>query len=220
VGQVPQIKLFKGRTRHKLLKGLFSLIWFVYIHLWTYTDAVRSRAPLYIHALPPAFTLVSSSRLIRPWRWRRNIPPKRQLTFNGLHGVITQKIVFFMKITVFRVVIPCNSERNQCCGGIYRLRLQCRWENQTGNRQKQAESLLGSCLAHSSIAKMAAMFLRNVGLPPNYTVLQPGRLQQYTLRFINSGYMCITETSSTFHVIIWVKCRNIWSIHTNSTVIS
>jgi hypothetical protein len=28
---------------------------------------------------------------IRPWRWRRHFPPKRQSTFNGLHGVIPQK---------------------------------------------------------------------------------------------------------------------------------
>jgi hypothetical protein len=31
------------------------------------------------------------SRLIRPWRLRRHVPPKRQLTFNELHGVILQK---------------------------------------------------------------------------------------------------------------------------------
>jgi hypothetical protein len=30
------------------------------------------------------------SRLIRPWRRRRYVPPKRQLTFNGLHNVISQ----------------------------------------------------------------------------------------------------------------------------------
>jgi hypothetical protein len=31
-----------------------------------------------------------------PWTWRRYIPPKRPLTFNGLHGVISQNIVLFM----------------------------------------------------------------------------------------------------------------------------
>jgi hypothetical protein len=30
---------------------------------------------------------------LRPWRWRRYVPPKRRLTFNGLHGVTSQKIV-------------------------------------------------------------------------------------------------------------------------------
>jgi hypothetical protein len=36
----------------------------------------------------------------RPWRWRRYVPPKRRLTFNGLHGVITQKIIFFITTAV------------------------------------------------------------------------------------------------------------------------
>jgi hypothetical protein len=30
-------------------------------------------------------------------RWRRNVPPKRRLTLNGLYGIISQKIVFFRK---------------------------------------------------------------------------------------------------------------------------
>jgi hypothetical protein len=34
------------------------------------------------------------ARLIhRPWRWSRYVPPKRRLIFNGLHGVMPQKIV-------------------------------------------------------------------------------------------------------------------------------
>jgi hypothetical protein len=38
------------------------------------------------------------------WRWRRQVPPKRQLTFNGLHGVISQKIVLFNQESVHNVV--------------------------------------------------------------------------------------------------------------------
>jgi hypothetical protein len=34
--------------------------------------------------------------LIRPWRWRRYVPPKRRLTFNRLHGVISQKTELFI----------------------------------------------------------------------------------------------------------------------------
>jgi hypothetical protein len=33
--------------------------------------------------------------ILQPWRWRWHIPPKHQLTFNGLHGVITQKLELF-----------------------------------------------------------------------------------------------------------------------------
>jgi hypothetical protein len=38
--------------------------------------------------LPPAFTLVPCPAL-RHWTWRRYVPPKRQLTLNGPHGVIS-----------------------------------------------------------------------------------------------------------------------------------
>jgi hypothetical protein len=33
--------------------------------------------------------------IFRPWRWRRYVPPKRPLTLNRLHGVISQKMVLF-----------------------------------------------------------------------------------------------------------------------------
>jgi hypothetical protein len=33
----------------------------------------------------------------RPWRWRQYIPPKRRLTLNGLHGVISQEMVLFKR---------------------------------------------------------------------------------------------------------------------------
>jgi hypothetical protein len=39
------------------------------------------------------------ARLIpQTWRWRRYVPPKRRLTSNGLHDVISQKIVLFTPI--------------------------------------------------------------------------------------------------------------------------
>jgi hypothetical protein len=34
--------------------------------------------------------------ILRPWRWRRYIPLKTWLTFNGLHGVISQKTALFI----------------------------------------------------------------------------------------------------------------------------
>jgi hypothetical protein len=42
------------------------------------------------HLLPRWFL---ARLILRPWRWRVYVPLKRRLTFNGLHGVITQKIV-------------------------------------------------------------------------------------------------------------------------------
>jgi hypothetical protein len=34
----------------------------------------------------------------QPWRWRQHVPPKRRLTINGLHGVISQKIELFISL--------------------------------------------------------------------------------------------------------------------------
>jgi hypothetical protein len=45
--------------------------------------------------LPPAWCSFLAWLILRPWKWRRHVPQKRQLTFNGLHGVISQKIEFF-----------------------------------------------------------------------------------------------------------------------------
>jgi hypothetical protein len=39
------------------------------------------------------FMLISCSATHRCIRWRQYVPPKRELTFTGLHGVISQKIV-------------------------------------------------------------------------------------------------------------------------------
>jgi hypothetical protein len=36
----------------------------------------------------------------RPWRWRRCTPSKRRFTFNGLHGIVSHKIVLFINTAV------------------------------------------------------------------------------------------------------------------------
>jgi hypothetical protein len=45
--------------------------------------------------------------ILRPWGWRRYVRTKRRLTFNGLHGVISQKIVLFIT-TAVRTSNPTN----------------------------------------------------------------------------------------------------------------
>jgi hypothetical protein len=39
--------------------------------------------------------------ILRPWRWRRLFPPKRRLSFNGLHGVVSQKIKLFRYVIIW-----------------------------------------------------------------------------------------------------------------------
>jgi hypothetical protein len=50
--------------------------------------------------LPPAFKLVSCLLILWPWRWRWHVPTKCQLTFNGLHGLISQKVELFISTAV------------------------------------------------------------------------------------------------------------------------
>jgi hypothetical protein len=38
--------------------------------------------------------------IFSPWRWRRYVPPKRRLTLNVLHGVLSQKMVLFITTAV------------------------------------------------------------------------------------------------------------------------
>jgi hypothetical protein len=39
--------------------------------------------------------------IVRPWIWKPYVRPKRRLTFNGLHGVISQKTVLFISTAVW-----------------------------------------------------------------------------------------------------------------------
>jgi hypothetical protein len=40
------------------------------------------------------------SRWQAEWRWRRYVPPERRLACNGIHGVISQKVVLFITTAV------------------------------------------------------------------------------------------------------------------------
>jgi hypothetical protein len=48
----------------------------------------------------PALCWLFAWLILRSSRWRRRIPPNNQLTFNGLHGVISQKIELFIATAV------------------------------------------------------------------------------------------------------------------------
>jgi hypothetical protein len=45
--------------------------------------------------------------ILRLWRWRWSVPPKRRLSFNGLHEVISQKIVLFIPTAVTNLGPTC-----------------------------------------------------------------------------------------------------------------
>jgi hypothetical protein len=44
--------------------------------------------------------------ILRAWRWRRHVPPKRRLAFNRLRGVRPQKTEFFRLLVVCHIFKP------------------------------------------------------------------------------------------------------------------
>jgi hypothetical protein len=46
--------------------------------------------------LPPGLLKL----FLKPWSWRRYVPPKRRLKLNGLHAVISQKMILFITTAV------------------------------------------------------------------------------------------------------------------------
>jgi hypothetical protein len=60
---------------------------------------------LHLHGLLPRSRWYFGRLILRPWRWRWYVPPKRRLTFNGLHSVVSQKTVLFI-ITAVRTSNP------------------------------------------------------------------------------------------------------------------
>jgi hypothetical protein len=48
-----------------------------------------------LFCLLPASCLFLSWLILQPWSWRLHVTPKRRFIFNGLCGVVSQKIAFF-----------------------------------------------------------------------------------------------------------------------------
>jgi hypothetical protein len=53
--------------------------------------------------------------ILRPWKWRLYVPPKRRLTSNGLHGGIYQKIVLFILTLSYFLRPSLQSDPLQKC---------------------------------------------------------------------------------------------------------
>jgi hypothetical protein len=59
--------------------------------------------------------------VLRPWRWRRYLPPDRRLTFNGPHAVISQKIIVLDSVMFRRTVLTSDSCYSEFVYRISRL---------------------------------------------------------------------------------------------------
>jgi hypothetical protein len=85
---------------------------------WNSTDVSEEHVASILLYLLPASRCFLACLIIRPWIWRRHIPPKRRLNFNRLHGVIQQKIDLFI-ITGVKASYPTQllspPEITSCC---------------------------------------------------------------------------------------------------------
>jgi hypothetical protein len=63
----------------------------------------------------------------RPWRWRRCVPPKRRLTLNRLHGVISQEMLLFRNFLVEQTDImdPLDKARHVFWKSNHRINVIC-----------------------------------------------------------------------------------------------
>jgi hypothetical protein len=153
--------------------------------------AVRSSVPLFWrvlvrlvlhwmskHNLLPASRWFLDWLILRPWRWRRHVLPKRRLTMNVLHGVMYQKIEFFITTAV-------------------------RTSNPTFWFSVQAPSLTTSAKSRGfrlvCVCELGAAFLSGIRSPPSFSLCPRCRLTLY-FRIYLSGhvirpYLCVFGTS-------------------------
>jgi hypothetical protein len=52
----------------------------------------REAGDKHVPHLPPPSCWFLPSFILRLWRWRRHVPPKRRLTFNGLRSIISPEM--------------------------------------------------------------------------------------------------------------------------------
>jgi hypothetical protein len=70
----------------------------IYRHVvrWKWTDVSEEHVTsIFSKVLIATSRLFLAFLILRPWKWRLHVSPKSRLTFNGLHGVISQKIELF-----------------------------------------------------------------------------------------------------------------------------
>jgi hypothetical protein len=107
-------QLNTGKTWLYLWRVSSSGIWRRVV-CWVTTDFRRNISPSSSECFPPACLLVLLNLFLRPWRWRRYVPPKRPLTLNGLHGVISQKMILFIT-TAVKTSNPTLAPLTLLCG--------------------------------------------------------------------------------------------------------
>jgi hypothetical protein len=114
---------FGSVTLAKCLDTCYMVIWHPFVGFEVFTVVVMKRiifwdmtpcSPLSLNRRfgGNRFSKPASKHLLnlflRPWRWRRYVPPKRRLKLNGLHSIISQMILFWHPFvhTVMYLLFP------------------------------------------------------------------------------------------------------------------
>jgi hypothetical protein len=98
-----------------------------YLLGYTAMQSVKSQLTFRRNISPPPS--ISNNR-----RWIRYIPLKRRLAFNGLHGLISQKLVFFKEEPVRNIPVYQKVSGNGQCIRTYELYfIRCRETNLAWN---------------------------------------------------------------------------------------
>jgi hypothetical protein len=71
-----------------------------FFHVWFEVLTAVAMKSSIVWYITPCSLLIVNRLILRPWRWRRHVTPKRLLTFNEWYVVISQKIVLFITTAV------------------------------------------------------------------------------------------------------------------------
>jgi hypothetical protein len=97
-------------VQHKTTRDLLIQLTIVYVGFEAFT-AVFTKSSIFCVKMPYSplnLNWFLSWLNIQSWRWRRHVPPKRRFTFNGLYGVISQKIELFLLLSTFIILDPSH----------------------------------------------------------------------------------------------------------------
>jgi hypothetical protein len=99
IASVLRVEKISSARNQRTLNGLHGVISQKMVLFMT--TAVKTSNPTNHNICSLSFKQVESGTyFFRPLRWRRYVPPKRPLTLNGLHGVISQRMVLFITTAV------------------------------------------------------------------------------------------------------------------------
>jgi hypothetical protein len=113
-------------------------------------------------------------RLIQPWRCRRYVPPKCWLTFSGLHGIISQKIVLFI-ITAVRTSNPIYNVMVQCLGTVI-----------SDNHMAYPSTIICWCLSLVTLSRPAQSAEENIWAKNNWNNMTLKKLHNEELHILYS----------------------------------